>query len=132
MEQRPINPWTWQDQFGFSQAIEVKGAERVLVCAGQTSGDADGQVLHAEDMRAQALQALANLEAVLGEAGLGLENVVRLNHYTLDVDRYLAEAWPAVAERLGQAGVRPASTLLGVTRLARPELLLEIEATAVA
>ena len=37
MEQRKVNPWTWQDEYGFSQAIEVTGAERVLYCAGQTS-----------------------------------------------------------------------------------------------
>jgi 2-iminobutanoate/2-iminopropanoate deaminase len=40
METRTVNPWTWQDRFGFSQAIEVKHGERVLYCAGQTSSDA--------------------------------------------------------------------------------------------
>ena len=49
MEQRKVNPWTWQDQYGFSQAIEVKGAERVLYCAGQTSSGPDGATLHGDD-----------------------------------------------------------------------------------
>ncbi len=130
-EQRAVNPWTWQDAFGYSQAIEVSGAARVLVCAGQTSVDAEGRPLHAGDMRAQAMQALDNLEAVLGAAGLTLAHVVRLNAYTTDVDAFLqaADAWGG---RLATAGCRPASTLLGVTRLAFPELLVELEATAMA
>ncbi len=64
------------------------------------------------------------------EAGVGLSDVVRLNIYTTDVDRFL-EAYGTVAGRLAQAGCRPASTLLGVTCLAYPEMLVEIEATAV-
>ena len=80
MEQRAINPWTWQDAFGFSQAIEVKGQNRVLVCAGQTSVDANGSPAHPGDMAAQAAQALDNLETVLKQAGMSLSNVVRLNY----------------------------------------------------
>ena len=53
MGRRVINPWTWQDQFGFVQALEVTGSERALFCAGQTSSDADGNPVHAGDMRAQ-------------------------------------------------------------------------------
>ena len=64
------------------------------------------------------------------EAGAQLSDVVRLNYYTTDVDRFF-EAHDAVATRLSSAGCSPASTLLGVTRLAFPELLVEIEATAV-
>jgi len=67
----------------------------------------------------------------LREAGAELSDVVRLNIYTTDVDRFF-EAYGATAGRLAEAGCRPASTLLGVTRLAYPELLVEIEATAVA
>jgi enamine deaminase RidA (YjgF/YER057c/UK114 family) len=132
MEQRRINPWAWQDQYGFSQAIDVTAASRVVYCAGQTSSNEDGQTVSAGDMAAQAARALDNLESVLGQAGLGLENVVRLNTYTVDVDRYLAEGARVIGERLGAAGVQPAATLLGITRLAYPDLLIEIEATAVA
>ena len=132
MEQRNVNPWTWQDQYGFSQGVEVVGADRVLYCAGQTSSDDEGRTVHAGDMRAQAEKALDNVETVLRDAGMTLSNVVRLNTYVTDVDRYLAEAAQAVGERLGMAGIQPSATLLGVTRLAFPDLLIEIEATAVA
>lgn len=130
MESQLVNPWTWQDQFGFAQGVEVRGVERMLVCAGQTSSDADGRTVHAGDMAAQMNQCLDNLETVLRQAGLGLANVVRLNYYTTDVDAWLESAgtW---GNRLAEAGCRPASTLLGVTRLAFPDLLVEIEATAV-
>jgi enamine deaminase RidA (YjgF/YER057c/UK114 family) len=131
VEQRKINPWTWQDQYGFSQAIEVSGGQRVLYCAGQTSTDEDGTTVAPGDMRGQTAKALANLETVLQEAGLGLENVVRLNFYVTDVDRYLREGGQVIGERLGSLGLQPAGTLLQVTRLAFPDLLIEIEATAV-
>lgn len=131
MEQRAVNPWTWQDQLGFSRAIEATGVERALHCAGQTSVDADGSPLHEGDMRAQIGQALDNLEAVLSEAGMSLSNVVRLNVYTTDVEAFIA-AGDVTAGRTAAAGIKPASSLLGVARLAFPPLLVEIEATAVA
>jgi enamine deaminase RidA (YjgF/YER057c/UK114 family) len=82
-------------------------------------------------MQAQALQALDNLETVVREAGYSLSDVVRLNTYVTDVDAYF-EARPAIQERLERAGCRYAATLLGVARLARPQLLIELEATAAA
>jgi enamine deaminase RidA (YjgF/YER057c/UK114 family) len=131
MEQRVINPWTWQDQFGFAQAIEVTGSEKVLFCAGQTSSDADGNPVHPGDMRAQVGQALDNLETVLRQAGFDLSQVVRLNSYTTDVDAFLG-CYDLLTSRLAEAGCRPSATLLGVARLAFPEFLVELEATAVA
>ena len=131
MERRVINPWAWQDQFGFVQANEVSGSQRTIFLAGQVSVDAEGSPLHAGDMRAQIEQAMDNLETVLREAGAELSDVVRLNYYTTDVDRCL-EAWDdAISTRLSEAGSRPASTLLGVARLYHPDILIEIEATAV-
>jgi enamine deaminase RidA (YjgF/YER057c/UK114 family) len=82
MRQKKINPWTWQDQFGFAQAIEVNGAQTVLYCAGQTSMDAQGRPVHEGDMRGQITLAMNNLEEVLRNAGASLANVVRLNYYT--------------------------------------------------
>ena len=131
MDRRIINPWTWQDNFGFVQGHEVTGAQRTLYCAGQTSTDENGRTLHPEDMGAQLRQALENLETVLRQADMDLSNVVRLNMYTTDVDRFLA-SYHVLVERLTTAGCRPSATLLGVTRLAFPDLLLELEATAVA
>jgi enamine deaminase RidA (YjgF/YER057c/UK114 family) len=75
--------------------------------------------------------AVDNVEAVLRDAGMTLANVVRLNIYTTDVDAYLANDGP-LSERTRAAGVAPPGTLLGVARLAFPELLVEMEATAVA
>jgi enamine deaminase RidA (YjgF/YER057c/UK114 family) len=130
MEQRNINPWKWQDQLGFSQACEITGGQKVLYCAGQASMTAEGRPAHPGDMRAQLTQAFANLETVLAQAGFSFSNVVRLNYYTTDVDQLFAN-WDVVMNRLGEAGCQPSGTLLGVTRLAFPELLIEIEATAV-
>lgn len=128
-QRRIVNPWTWQDSRGFVQANEVQGAARTLYCAGVISVDDDGRPLHEGDMRAQAMQALDNLETILRQAGCGLADVVRLTIYTTDMDAYLGVA-PEVRARLATAGCRPASTLLGVTRLAMPQLLIELEATA--
>ena len=130
MERRIVNPWTWQDQFGFVQAHEVSGPGRTLFCAGQTSTDADGNPLHAGDMPAQLDQALENLKTVLREAGFDLSDVVRLNTYTTNVDAFL-EASESFTARLLEAGCRPSATLIGVDRLAFPDFLVEFEATAV-
>lgn len=130
MDRTIVNPWTWQDQFGFVHANQITGGERTLYCAGQTSVDADGNPVHEADMTAQISQAFDNLDTVLTTAGFTLADVARLNYYTTDVDAFIAagESWGA---RLSQAHCRPSSTLLGVARLAFPELLVEIEATAV-
>jgi enamine deaminase RidA (YjgF/YER057c/UK114 family) len=99
--------------------------------AGQLATDADGHLLHARDMRAQIGQSLDNLETVLGAAGLGLSDVVRLNYYTTDVDAFV-EAMADFGERLAAANCRPACTLLGVSRLVYPDQVVELEATAAA
>ena len=130
MEQRKVNPWKWQDQYGFSQGIEVTNASRVLYCAGQASVDENGKPVHAGDMRKQIEQAFRNLETVLKASGFGLANVVRLNYYTTDVDAFL-EAGDVFGSRLAAAASQPSGTLLGVAKLAFPGLMIEIEATAV-
>ena len=131
MERRAVNPWTWSLNFGFNQGELVDGASKVLFCAGQTSVDAEGIPQHPGDMASQITLAADNLEAVLRDAGMGLADVVRLNFYTTDVDAFLANA-EVLGARTAAAGVAPAGTLLGVARLAFPELMIEIEATAVA
>lgn len=124
-----VNPWSWQDAFGFSQAIEVRGGGRVLFCAGQTSVDAAGNPLHPRDMSRQISQAFDNLETVLAHANMKIEHLVRLNFYTTDVPAFLA-ATPQVMQRLG--GAKPPGTLLGVAALFHPDIVIELEATAVA
>jgi enamine deaminase RidA (YjgF/YER057c/UK114 family) len=131
VERQIINPWTWQDQYGFVQANALVGPSRVVLCAGQTSTDDNGKSVNPGDMAGQMTKALDNLETVLGQAGLGLGDVVRLNYYTTDIDAFFGAAG-VLGERLAKAGCRPASTLLGVARLAFPELMIEIEATAAA
>lgn len=129
-ETRAVNPWTWQDQFGFSQAVDVHGAQRVLYCAGQTSVDADGHPLHAGDMAGQLNRAFDNLTTVLKQAGLTLANVVRLNYYTTDMAAFFA-AGSVLGARLQAGDCKPAATLLGVASLFHPDIMVEIEATAV-
>jgi len=128
MERRVINPWSWQDNFGFVQANEITGAQKVLYCSGQTSVDENGTPVEG-DMASQAVQALDNLEAVLKEAGMDLSNVVRLTIYTTDVDATMA-SYGVIAPRF--AAIKAAQTLIGVARLFVPQLMIEIEATAVA
>ena len=130
MERREINPWHWSVPFGFHQAIEVTGAQRVLYCAGQTAIDRDGNVV-AGDMAEQVTLSLDNLEGVLAEAGMTFANVVRVTWYVTSIEEFRASA-PVRADRLRSAGMRAASTLVQVAGLAYPELRVEITATAVA
>lgn len=83
-------------------------------------------------MAGQAAGAMDNIERVLSEVGLTLAHVTRLNYYTTDVDAFITVLRDQIAGRFRKSGCRPSSTLLGVTRLAFPEMLIEIEATAVA
>ena len=131
MDMKAVNPWTWQDAFSFSHGVETRGAERIFFCAGQTSVDPDGRVLHPGDMAAQLNQAFDNLETVLAQAGLTMANVVRLNYYVTDMEAFHS-ARETLTARLAPLAVKPSGILLGITRLAQPELLIEIEATAVA
>ncbi len=129
MERTPVNPWSWSLNFGFNQAEIIEGHRRQVMCAGQAATDADGNPQHAGDMRNQISMTLDNMEAVLAGAAMTLANLIRLTLYTTDVDEALKH-FDVLGARLGAAGVRPPMTLLGVTRLAYPELMIEIEATA--
>lgn len=130
MSQHRINPWKWQDPLMFSQGIVVSEPGKVLYCSGQTSVDADGKPLHEGNMAAQIAQAFTNLETVLGASGFNLSQVVRLNYYTTDMAAFNA-AYEEIIKRLKPLGLAPAGTLLGVSCLAAPGLMVEIEATAV-
>lgn len=130
MERQIINPWTWQDPLGFVQGNKISGASRMLLCAGQVPVDANGQVVHAGDMRGQLEKVIDNLETVLKAAGFSLSDVMRMTIYTTRVDDFIANR-PGMMERMARGGTRYASTLIGVARLARPEFMVEIEATAI-
>ena len=131
LERTAVNPVTWSLELGFNQGEVVSGATRTLYCSGQTSMDAEGKPRHEGDIAAQLALSVDNLEAVLAEAGMSLANLVRLTVYTTDVDG-LFPHYGVLAARLGAAGVAPATTMLGVSRLAIPGQLVELEGTAVA
>jgi enamine deaminase RidA (YjgF/YER057c/UK114 family) len=127
MERTDVNPWEWSKAFGFSQAVSISGSERTLFCAGQTASGPDGAPPTTTDMGEQLAAALANLRTVLEAGDMTTADIVRLTVYTTDVDELLA-TYGSVAEAL--APNLPSMTLIGVTRLAFPELKVEIEATA--
>ncbi|MFF3737261.1 RidA family protein [Streptomyces sp. NPDC002566] len=131
MERTAVNPVTWSTELGFNQGEVVSGHSRTLYISGQTAMSADGKPRHDADMAAQLTLSIDNLEAVLSEAGMSLAHLVRLNVYTTDVD-LLFQHYGVLAARLGAARVAPATTMLGVTRLAIPTLMVELEGTAVA
>ncbi len=130
LERTPVNPVTWSLAMGFNQGEVVAGATRPLYVSGQTAMSADGRPEHGGDLAAQLTLSLDNLEAVLHAADMTLASLVRLNVYTTDVDALMPD-YGVLATRLGAAGVAPATTLLGVTRLAIPGQLVELEGTAV-
>ncbi|MEM1078907.1 MAG: RidA family protein [Pseudomonadota bacterium] len=131
MERNAINPWDWSLKLGYNQAEIIDGATRQLVCAGQTAVDETGTPQHPGDMRAQISLALDNLEAVLKTADMDLGNITRLGIYATDVDKALKN-FDLMGMRFGAFQAAPPMTLLGVTRLAVPGLLFEIDATAAA
>ena len=109
VERTAVNPVAWSVELGFNQGEVVSGHTRTLYCSGQTAMSGDGKPQHDGDMAAQLALSLDNLEAVLGEAGMSLANLVRLNVYTTDVD-LLFQHYGVLASRLGAAGVAPTTT----------------------
>lgn len=130
LERTAVNPWTWSVAMGYNQGELVSRHTRTLYCSGQAAMSGDGTPQHAGDMAAQLALSLDNLEATLQAAGMSLANLVRLNVYTTDVD-LLFQHYGVLASRLGATEVAPTTTLLGVTRLALPVLMVELEGTAV-
>ncbi|MES2435789.1 MAG: Rid family hydrolase [Pseudomonadota bacterium] len=131
MQRTPVNPWPWSLKLGYNQAEILQGSSRQLVCAGQTAVDAMGAPQHPQDMRGQLALALNNLEIVLNAAEMRLADITRLSIFTTDVDAAL-QNFDLLGQRFGPLGAAPPMTLLGVTRLAMPQLMIELEATAAA
>jgi enamine deaminase RidA (YjgF/YER057c/UK114 family) len=128
MEHKEVNPWEWSKAFGFSQAVKLTEPRELLVCSGQTAMGPDGSVPASTDMGQQVRVALENVVTVLEAGGMTSANIVKSTIYTTDVDACIGVLGQTVQEVLGS--ILPASTLLGVTRLAFPELLVEIEVLA--
>lgn len=116
----------WEPKVGYARAVQV--GETVHV-SGTTATDPSGKVMAPGDMYAQTVQTIRNIENALKRLGLGLENVVRTRIYVTQIDRW-EEVAKAHAEFFGE--VHPATSLIGVARLVDPEMLVEIEAEAVA
>jgi enamine deaminase RidA (YjgF/YER057c/UK114 family) len=131
MQKRAINPTDWLLSYKINHGIEVHGGKRVLYLSGQTANAADGAPMHRGDLVAQFKLAWANLKDALAAAEMAPADIVRLNIYTTDMDAFMSAAGELV-DIFAADGCRPVCTLLGVARLFEPDLLVELEATAVA
>lgn len=131
MQTREFNPWIWQEGYGFAQAREFTGVTRMVTLSGQCATDSNGAPQHPGDMAAQLRLTMQNFGTVLAAAGLGFANVAGMRVYTTDMDAAMAN-WGELIAPFAAVGHSPASTLIGVTRLFSPDIMIEIEATACA
>ena len=114
----------------YSHAVSVTTPGKLVYVSGQVSWGPDGKVVGAGDMRAQCAQIFQNLTNVLRAAGAGWRDVIKMNAYMVGLN-----AENVAAYREGRAAhfkgmTPPASTLVGVTGLVDPDLLLEVEVVA--
>lgn len=124
-----INPTGWNAGSAFDQGQVRDAPSRILTVAGQGPVDEEGRLLHEGDAAAQIALAMTNVEAVLAAGGMDLRDVLRLTIYAADMDAILA-SYGVVVERLAVSGATPPASLVGVSRLAIPGMLVEIEVTA--
>lgn len=126
---RYLNPEGLSTPRGYSHVVEVRSGRMIFV-AGQVSQDAKGNLVGEKDFRAQANQVFENLRVALKAVGADFSNIVKVNTYILDTSHL-----PALRElrdkHFADIKHRPASTLVQVSKLARDEFLIEIEAVAV-
>jgi enamine deaminase RidA (YjgF/YER057c/UK114 family) len=115
----------WEDVVGYSRAVRVGQSVEV---AGTTAVDDQGRVVAANDPYGQARYILAKIEVALTAAGARLEDVVRTRIYVTDISR-----WQEVGRAHGEvfAAIRPVTSMVQVAALIGPELMVEIEATAI-
>ena len=131
MSNTTINPWTWQEAFGFSQAVVVESPQQTAYVAGQGPIDPQGQLVAEGDMAGQAAQTMDNVETVLAAAGMTLADVVRYDVHTTDLQTYFEQGHEQVAKRFAQVGPFPAGGIATqVPALAMPPMLVEITVTA--
>lgn len=129
MEKTVINPWTWQEELSYVQAVEVKKTEGTLYVAGQAAVHADGTSSNA-DMRTQLRLAIQNLETVISEAGYECRHIVRLTVYTTSSEEFIKNCFDIFKDFVAKHGMKQAVTLLQVVAL-NETLNVELEATVV-
>jgi 2-iminobutanoate/2-iminopropanoate deaminase len=127
MQRTQINPWSWQDQFGFSQGWRIDDGRSVVFVSGQGALSPEGEAVGAGDFEAQTRQALQNLRTVLEAAGASLQDILKLTVFVTDIAN-LRDYGRIKAEFI--QGPQPASTAVEVSALALPEMMIEIEAIA--
>ena len=115
----------WEDEFGYSRAVRVGD---VIQVSGTTATDEHGTLYGEGDIYQQAVYAIQKIERALREAGATLLDVVRTRLYVTDIEDW---AGLAKAHREFFGEVRPATTLVEVSRLIAPGYLVEIEAEAI-
>lgn len=128
MEKRVINPWKWQEERNYVQAVEVKNVESTLYCSGQAAVNSEGKSSTAA-MKTQIIEALDNLEQVISEAGYELKNIVRLNVFTISEEE-LFQNFDIFQEWISKNGIQQTTTLISVKGLFET-LKVEFEAIAV-
>lgn len=111
----------------YTQVIKATGTQ--VHVAGLVPWTTDNELVGKDDVGAQVGQILTNVENSLAAAGAAKADVVRINVYTVDVARYIAEGAPVLIEFFG--GTKPVSTTVEVSKLVHPDWLVEIEVTAV-
>jgi enamine deaminase RidA (YjgF/YER057c/UK114 family) len=114
----------------YSHAVTVAGPGKLIYVSGQVSWGADGKVVGTGDMRAQCRQVFDNITAVLKSAGAAWDDIIKINAYMVGVTPDNVAAYRDVRQNYLKPGRLPASTLVGVTALVQPELLLEVEVVA--
>lgn len=125
---RFINPSTIGKPPGYTHVVEVTGPGRTVYIAGQLGFDASGKLAGgAGDFRAQAMQAFENLTAALSAVDAGVEQIVKINNYIVDIGKNIS-IFREVRDRYLNMAAPPASTAIGVPALARDGALFEIEA----
>ena len=129
MKRETLNPATLSTPRGYSHVTVVTSARQVHI-SGQVALDTAGQVIGKGDLTAQTEQVYTNLGHALAAAGAQLADVFKVVTYVVDLDPDKAAAVRAVRNKHLGDGPYPASTMVGVTALVHPDLLIEIEAIA--